>query len=243
MDQEVDKEQMIRSNTRRSVFVEQRWGRLRFVSGGFLVGDKLHDLPREQWSMAKGAIEDSGEEATSGSKTDQKRLSKKRKERQCGRAQSVQGESNECSSAIPQPSKETFLPRKSSMEGDCAAQDTDKTKRRAAKAERKLGRRFRKEATNKSKDEASRRSMALPLQGPTDLRPYSPLTQALTEHTAPKTILPTRATIAVAGGRNAVRQHYIRHKRMAMLDSKALNEVRRRTILCYAKTILINPRY
>lgn len=222
-EQDVDKELKTRSNTRRSVFVEHRWGRLRFVSGGFLVGDKLDDLSREQpnvHSIPQQISKDSDEEATDESKTDQKRSSKKQTKRKCERARSVQDASDERSSANPQASREMFPPDRY-----LTAQDTDRTKRRVEKVERKLERKLRKEARNKLKIEKQQRSVAFPLTGNIDLQPHSPLRQALVKHTAPKTIIHTGESFTVAGGRNAVRQQYIRHKKMAMMDSKALNEV------------------
>lgn len=158
----------------------------------------------------------------------------KRYRRKCEKAQSVQDASDDRSSATLQSSGETFSPEKY-----CTAQDTDRTKRRLGKAERKLERKFRNEARNKPGNGKSRCSVAFPLVGNVDLQPHSPLRQALAKHTAPNTVIHSRAPVAVAGGRHAVRQQYIRHKRMAMIDSKALNEVCRRTESYSAKRILI----
>ena len=48
---QLETEQMSRSQVKRSMFVEQRWGSLRFVDGGFLVGDKLQESPKEEDSL------------------------------------------------------------------------------------------------------------------------------------------------------------------------------------------------
>jgi len=224
-EREVDNEKRMRSNVRRSVFVEQTWGKLRFVSGGFLLSKE----PPSVNSMAKQCIQDFEEAAPDGVKTDQKRSPKEQGKRKCEREQRVRDESNERSFASPQSARETFIPQKSSLEVDCAAQDTDRAKGWAEKAERKLKRKARKEARSKSKNANSLPSMALSLSDPMHLQPQLPAGQGTAEHTGPNTSLPSKAPFAVVGGRNAVRQRYIQHKKMAMMDSKALNEVCRHT--------------
>jgi len=45
---ELGKMQKSRSDARRSAFVDQWWGRLRFVSGGLLVGDRIRKLSKKE---------------------------------------------------------------------------------------------------------------------------------------------------------------------------------------------------
>jgi Pin2-interacting protein X1 len=41
---EIEKEQKSRDDLRRAIYTEKRWGSIRFVSGGFLIGDKIQIL-------------------------------------------------------------------------------------------------------------------------------------------------------------------------------------------------------
>lgn len=41
---EIEKEQKSREDLKRAIYTEQRWGSIRFVQGGFLIGDKIQHL-------------------------------------------------------------------------------------------------------------------------------------------------------------------------------------------------------
>lgn len=41
---ELEKEQKSREDLKRAIYTEQKWGTMRFVKGGFLIGDKIQDL-------------------------------------------------------------------------------------------------------------------------------------------------------------------------------------------------------
>jgi Pin2-interacting protein X1 len=41
---EIEKEQKSREDLKRAIYTEKKWGSVRFVRGGFLIGDKIQDL-------------------------------------------------------------------------------------------------------------------------------------------------------------------------------------------------------
>jgi Pin2-interacting protein X1 len=55
------KEQKSREDLRRAIYTERRWGKIRFVKGGFLIGDKIQELVENEANrMLKLAGERSG---------------------------------------------------------------------------------------------------------------------------------------------------------------------------------------
>lgn len=212
--QEVEKDQIVRSNVRRSAFVEQRWGALRFISGGFLVGDRVQD-PLKRQSKAPDACKQltdgvgnivDDERELSADETANMRGKKERKVC-CG---------YKYGSAELHSEKH---PVSAPLEVACAAQDSDEALMRAHKAERRLKGKSRKE---RERDLGSDH-LESPLEN-TQFEPQLPAPQNVMAHTMPSDNAPAR-TSAVICSRNAVRQRYIQHKKKAVMDSKALNEV------------------
>jgi Pin2-interacting protein X1 len=84
---EIEREQKSKDDLRRAVYTEQRWGSIRFVKGGLLVGDKIQDLIEDEKKRVRKlkAEESSSEshssdaESTEGTPVEEDRTSKKRK--------------------------------------------------------------------------------------------------------------------------------------------------------------------
>jgi Pin2-interacting protein X1 len=87
---ELEKEQKSRDDLRRAVYTERRWGSVRFVPGGFLIGDKIqHLIDSEAERIRKLALgtsdgsSDSSDSSSSSSESEEEpepvKLSKKRK--------------------------------------------------------------------------------------------------------------------------------------------------------------------
>lgn len=229
-EKEVENVQWERSNMRRSVFVEQRWGRLGFVSGGFLVGDRLQDLSKKQAVvnvLSKEKVKEPKDAATDGQKTKQRKSLRLPHESKPEGARKVRDKSSERSLTTFQLARETFTPQDPSLERDRAAQDIARAMRKAEKAERKLERKARREARRKLRDEKSQSQTASPLTDSIHHERESPVKEYMPSHFATESTIPSRTIVAIGGGRNAVRRRYIQHTKMAMRDSKALNEVGR----------------
>jgi Pin2-interacting protein X1 len=87
---ELEKEQKSREDLRRAIYTEKRWGSVRFVPGGFLIGDKIqHLIDGEAERIRKLALgtsddsSDSSDPSSSSSESEEEpesvKLSKKRK--------------------------------------------------------------------------------------------------------------------------------------------------------------------
>ncbi len=256
---EIEADQKSRADLRRALYAENRWGSLRFVSGGLLVGDKIQKhaeensqhsatpkiilmQPLQDPAVLKPEDEVANPKVRKHIEESPKSLTAEepKKVRKSKRARSADDTAEPNLDRSLQEGRNTgtilttnsgcntpvdFRPRQSSPG---AAQ------RLADKAERKLERNLRREARRVSRTGQG--------GGPSDM----PITPSLPQHVSPsvpehssrekaeptgnrETLLPN----GLAGGRHAVRQRYIRHKKMAMMDTKALNEVcHRQTLSC-----------
>lgn len=182
---------------------------IRFVSGGFLEGREQEKRPKQPVQEAVTGTVPFSEEQLSEAKLDDRPVQSKL----------------ECEYKAPPRTKSRKKNRHNSTEpglddpvtksdGPQSATDSTLEARRKRKAERKLKRRKDKEIRQ-----------AAQVDGPDTLstvaptKPiHSPITTAATNHLDSQVGLPL-------GGRHAVRQKYIRHKKMAMMDVRAMNEV------------------
>ncbi|PMD52240.1 uncharacterized protein K444DRAFT_648085 [Hyaloscypha bicolor E] len=88
-EEELEREQKSREDLKRAIYTERRWGSIRFVPGGFLIGDKIQHLIDSEAErirrLAAGSIDDSTDCSSSKSDNEaavvepQPRKSKKRK--------------------------------------------------------------------------------------------------------------------------------------------------------------------
>ena len=68
---ELAKEQRSRDDLRRAIYTERRWGSIRFVKGGFLIGDKIqHLIDDEAERVRKLAAGDAAAASSSSSESD-----------------------------------------------------------------------------------------------------------------------------------------------------------------------------
>lgn len=216
----------LRIQLRGSNFVEQRWGRLRFVSGGFLVGDKLQALSKDSSSNASheepSKIKDhiysilpkEDEQARSSTLKP-----KKRKEPRCETAAKKDdfGDFEVTQQREPQSPPQT---------SDLTESKQDKAQRKAEKAARKLKRQIKRHKKHalEAQDQAAHN---VPLLRTVNSEPVGKVgvtkESTVKESKAPSTEAKTFPV--VGGSRQAVRQRYIQQKKLSMMDSKALNEV------------------
>lgn len=178
---------------------------IRFVSGGFLEGTEQEKRPKQ---LAKGIVPLSKERLTEAKLTD--RLVHSR---------------FECEYKAPQRAKSRKKNRHNSTEsgldepvikadGPHSATDSALEVRRKMKAERKLKRRKDKEIRRATQVDVPETLSTVSSKEAI----HSPMMAAATNRLDPQ------AGLAL-GGRHAVRQKYIRHKKMAMMDLRAMNEV------------------
>ncbi|CZR51125.1 related to Protein pxr1 [Phialocephala subalpina] len=82
---EIEKEQKARDDLRVAIYTERKWGATRFVSGGFLIGDKIQHLIDAEAERIRGLALGSSSESSSSSESEEeaepKEKSKKSKKR------------------------------------------------------------------------------------------------------------------------------------------------------------------
>ena len=230
---ELEKEQRTRDDLRRAVYTENKWGALRFVSGGFLVGDKIEEavedipgteisIPTEKEAPANPhAPQPDLEPLITATDTDAKNMSKKSKKPKKSRKSGVRDllgnqrigdERTTCDSDPISPEREA----REAMEAHVENTDTSKeeTGKRAERAQRKLDRRVRRE---------QRRLRRL---GKVDSNTKASRTQDSARQFVTVDAVQPRAPPKIQNsGRPNVRSRYVQQKKMALMDPKALNEV------------------
>lgn len=234
---ELEKEQRTRDDLRRAVYTENKWGALRFVSGGFLVGDRIkeavEDIPTTETPISAGkkaleapqVLQSVLEPLITATDTDVKKSSKKskkpKKRRKSGVEellgnQSIKDESYTCDSdSVLLEPKATEAMEAHMENSDTSKNETGKT---AEKAQRKLARRVRREERQLRRLEKAAGKV------------YSNTETFMIEDSAaevvPVDVVQTSVPSKIQNsGRPNVRSRYVQQKKMALMDPKALNEV------------------
>lgn len=212
-----------------------------FISGGFLGGTRKEE-PKEEHTMKSISLNkespltaDDGvqqvqtelecEDRTSSRAepwTREPKSSWKRKARGNRTAENgskfTGGEQHSCT--IPIPDDQGYHKKKSSSVIESVPLDLRTAPRRVDKAERKLKKRKKRETDQAALVEKQKTLVDVPAGFRPKLQSLNTSDPAVKLHSVPQISQPLE-------GRHAVRQRYIRQKKMAMMDSKALNEVRR----------------
>ena len=216
----------LRTQLRGSNFVEQRWGRLHFVSGGFLVGDEpqallkdassnvSHEEPSEVQDHAISIIPREDEQA---------RL-KTLKPKKCKKPRFDTAVKKDSLGELGVTQRrETQRPP---LAKDSTESKQDKTQRKADKAARKLKRHIKRQEKGalQIQDPAAHN---VPLLRPVNSEPVGKIgaTKEITAKVCKVPSTEAKSLAVVGGSRQAVRQRYIQQKKLSMMDSKALNEV------------------
>ena len=235
---DIEKNQKQSSNLRSSAYIEYRWGNLRFISGGLLVGDESRELGRDKQNalndsqqtqtiyLGHGTLPEANRPQEVRSKISKRKKRKKRKKRTVSEDDRSMKETSKEFDCRPRKSQSRKLPSVESegesrtSVGDMGDQrQTDKAQRHGEKAERKLKRKANKDARHPSKvrDKAS----VVPSPDLIQLSGKGVSGVAM----APRPLRETRTSQEVGVGGLSVRQRYIQQKKICMMDPKALNEV------------------
>jgi Pin2-interacting protein X1 len=183
---EIEQEQKSREDLRRAIYTERRWGSIRFVPGGFLIGDKIqHLIDGEAERIRKLAAGTSGGTSDSDTSSEEEapvpvektKKSKKRKievldeglevvaveVRKSKKKSKLEGDSeaSETSSSQVVKSKKSKKERKAKKGVEESGIESEKQQRKREKKGKKQGKeeeKARKEKTSKSEAEDSRTS-------------------------------------------------------------------------------------
>ncbi|KAK0392466.1 hypothetical protein NLU13_1961 [Sarocladium strictum] len=229
---EVEDGRQARMAVKANLYVEQKWGPMRFVRGGLLVGDKLESLgdeaadkdasssdeasqeeKRKKSKKRKAAEAEDNDEERDEEESEAARRKRRKAERKLKKAMekaddgTVAIEDDETKSG--KKSKKSKKAKKNKSDDD----SDDDTPVEETKAERKERKREKKERKRKRREAREAESDA------TTSATASALPSGVSTPTGTGTSTPVRAS------RNFVRSRFIAQKKEALLDAKALNQI------------------
>ena len=247
----IEAEQKSKEDQKKAIHTERRWSSLRFVSGGLLVGDRIQQLVednKKQLSTAKDGLLHPSRDLAASERANKivkprvqklvgkspeiadvekaKKIRKRRRFRSTNESLEIESEIFFNDTEHNSTNIGTKFGYDTPIENELGQQSASKAQRWAEKAERKLQRKLRRQAKEEARAEQNVESSDM------HTTPTSPqhLPSSIVED--PSTLTAGTAGVREAqlrdgavGGRHAVRQRYIRQKKMAIMDTKALHEV------------------
>ena len=227
-----------RSNLRNSAYINQRWGNPRFVSGGFLVGEGSRDVVKddhdelENFQQSPSHHSDNAmlPEANRPQELQSENLRRRRqkKPRTFGDDDSAEKTSKRIDWTLTGAQSATKLSVKSDGQSQTSPRDMynqiemSKVRRQAERAERKQKRQAKRDAKR-----------SLKVRGQSSISPSPDVIRhsgsdiggvAIASHPLRRSAS-NRGSQGFGTGRLAVRHRYAQHKKMCMMDQRALNEV------------------
>jgi len=252
--EEVEREVRKRGDRVLRVFQAGRWGAVAFVSGGFLVGERIEkrvgkgageggDVELvEEGGGEEGRKRKRGEEDEDAATTDSQQQRLKRKKRSAdlkaaaaAAAETVEDEEEEGSAKAKSKSKSKSKDKdKRKRKREAAEEEPSQptfSDEKADKERRKAEKRALKEA-KKLKKAQRRAEKSGTVSSTTTVAPSRQSTPSSSDDAAEKSqkqeaaVPASKPVLSLASGRHAVRQRYIRQKKMASMDPQALREVK-----------------
>lgn len=223
----LEKEQKSRKDLKRALYTERRFGALRFVSGGVLVGDRIEKLVEDEKSRLvekssspfdQESFAASQEKGTGEAKGHTKVSVDNPKLTEFSAALQTAASEPDVSNTMMENLEATV---DLELENSKHNKNSDKAKRKVEKAQRKLERRQRKETRRAARAECHS-VIVPPCTMSSSDQQSEPRDPPLSDETQSSTVV---AVTAAMSGRHAVRQRYIRQKKLAVMDLRALNEV------------------
>jgi Pin2-interacting protein X1 len=210
-DGQLEKEEHARRDVKLMTYVGQDERRMGFVSGGFLIGDKIE--------ASSEALKESSEASSTSEKLSKKRkrsefvANSSEKQKKKAHAEKVEDDLDSNVVAEEEPTREQKKERRARKEARKLRREEKRARKGARQAKRETKREPRlKEESSDSADSDDGQS---------------PNNQPDSESSRSGDVMPP-APSPIARGRNVVRQRYIQQKRMACMDERALKEVSER---------------
>lgn len=229
---DLTKDKIHRSNLRSSAYMDQRWGNLGFVSGGLLVGAELIDPAKGEHDACNDSQQTSSHHSKNGNLPEANSLQEIRSET----SRRKEHKKRKISRGVHNVKENTMGVDwrrnpvvESERESHTSPKDTfdqvqiDKVRSHAEKAERKLKRRVKRDARHSLK--VREQSSILPSPDLIQLASPDIGEVAVASHPLRENNASTKSSQGLGAGRLAVRHRHIQHKKMCMMDKKALNEV------------------
>jgi Pin2-interacting protein X1 len=255
---EIAKEKKSREDLKRAIYTERRWGSIRFVPGGFLIGDKIQHLidseaerVRKLGETPSAATEKSSSDSSSSSESDEEkpvekpRKSKKRKLEEVNESvpevvavkvkkskkskkRKHEADQDEPESAVSTEEDPKALKKKSKKKSKKGGEDEMDVDDATAEAEKKRRKKEKKEKKEKKarKEEKSKKKSKRQAES-ADVSESSESSSGTTTKMSTSSTAATSSgnSTLVVQGIHAVRARNIAQKRLASMDTAALNQV------------------
>ncbi|KAH0435296.1 g-patch domain-containing protein [Colletotrichum camelliae] len=240
----IDKDRQAREALKSTLYCDTKFGPMRFVSGGFLVGDQVKE------SADGEPKEESKDDVKMEDVPAAESLSKKSKKRKAEESSDDESESSEDEKTRKKRRKEEKKEkkRKSKAAKEDVSEDTQDDAEKKAKKDRKKEKKEKKKAEKESSDADSSDEKASKKKSKKDKansketdaekaarkeekRKRKEEKRAKKEASRESSSTPATSTPAsgtstpVLRGHHAVRSRWIAQKRMATMDDKALNQI------------------
>ncbi|KAL8731735.1 MAG: hypothetical protein Q9166_003182 [cf. Caloplaca sp. 2 TL-2023] len=208
--------QRSRADGRRITYAERRWGFDKFVSGGFLVGNRIQQTERAAsnlLSITEPRPKVGDDKDISGVRTGKRKRGRMRDPNDSGSPRTVSSKNQPSEHSLQKTAEDTS--KSDEMDAPhITNQNAQEKQRRIEKMERKAQRRARK--AEHSAVRALEESKQRPAETFVSDAELSKEESAITTQ-----VLGTTSALR----RHAVRLHSIKQKRMSSIDQKALNEI------------------
>ena len=223
-DEAVEGDRQARLAVKTHRYVEAKWGPMRFVRGGLLIGDELREesesnesepeetkKPKAEKKSKKRKAAEAGD--AEPSEDTEKAEKRRRKEERRAKKAAAASEGEE-----ERKSKKKSKSKKESYPDGTVSDDAERVKRKSKKEKKSRSesdeRCEKKDKTKKKKVSADSGEVAMEDAADSPATGTSTPTESGTGTSTPR------------GSRNFVRSRFIAQKRQAVLDAKALNQVR-----------------
>ncbi|KAJ3961785.1 telomerase inhibitor [Colletotrichum tropicale] len=238
----IDKDRQAREALKSTLYCDTKFGPMRFVSGGFLVGDqvkesvdgepkeeskddvKMEDIPAAESSSKKSkkrkAEESSDESESSEDEKTRKKRRKEKKEKKRKSKAAKEDVSEDTQDDVEKKAKKDK--KKEKKEKKKAEKDSSDAESSDEKASKKKSKKDKAESKEADAEKAARKE---------EKRKRKEEKRAKKEASRESSSTPATSTPAsgtstpVLRGHHAVRSRWIAQKRMATMDDKALNQI------------------
>ncbi|KAF6828661.1 g-patch domain-containing protein [Colletotrichum musicola] len=237
----IDKDRQARAQLKSTLYCDTKFGPMRFVRGGWLVGDqvreepdaepkdedkddvKMEDIPSvADKKSKKRKVEESSDEDSSSSEDEKARKKRRKQEKKAAKKVKAESADSDDASATDKKDKKRKS-KKEDVSEDTQDESENKSKKKrkeketdAEKAARKEEKRQRKEEKRAKKEEKRAKKEAS-------------RESSSTPATGTSTPAASGTSTPVLRGHHAVRSRWIAQKKLATMDDKALNQVRHRS--------------
>ncbi|KAF7958916.1 hypothetical protein EAE96_002443 [Botrytis aclada] len=160
---EIEKEQKGREDLKRAIYAERKWGSIRFVKGGVLIGDKIQDLIDGEKERLKAleikdkAAESSSEESDSSSDEEEEKSPEPvtEKKKSSKRKREEQEDEEKTSSKKSKKEKKEKKSKKRKSEDEDEKDKSESKKSKKSKKDRKSKSKSTSESDNETLDESA----------------------------------------------------------------------------------------